>query len=213
MLGFKPNRIVKFLIVSDLIFWTGWGFINPIFAIFIIERIEDGSALVAGIASGIYWVLTSILRIPIGIMLDKGKGEKDDYLVLTAGLLVAALVPLGFIFSKFAWHIYLLQSIYAVGMAMALSGWQAIFTRHIDKGKEATEWGIDATSVGFGMGIAGILGGLIVTMSGGFEIVFIAAEILGLLGVVALFKIKDEFNGSFDKGFYFSLKDIFNREQ
>lgn len=204
----KINLIIKYLVLSDLLFWTGWGLISPVFAIFIVERIEGGTAFVAGLASAIYWILMSILRIPISLFLDKTLGEKDDYWFLTIGLLVASFLPFFFILARLPWHIYLLQSIHAIAMAMSLSGWTAIFTRHIDKGKEATEWALDATSVGIGMGIAGAIGGWAVTKFG-FTLVFILVGIFGIIGAVLLFAIRKEFQEISGKGLHFSLKEFF----
>jgi MFS family permease len=205
---FKFNKIVKYLVLSDLVFYAGWGLITPIFAIFIVNNIQGGTILIAGIASSIYWVLKSVLRVPIGVFLDSHKGEKDDYFFLVFGLLIAALVPFGYIFSKLPWHIYALQAIYAIGMAMSVSGWAAIFTRHIDKGKESTEWGLDSASYGIGMGVAALAGGLAVTKFG-FNPVFIAVGIMGLIGVVLLLSIRNNIKGVFDGAHPFSLKRIF----
>lgn len=212
MINLRINRIVKYLILSDLVFYTGWGLITPIFAIFIVEKIQGGNAFVAGLSSAIYLILMSLLRVPIGIFLDSRPSEKDDYWFLTVGLFIAALVPFGFIFSKFPWQIYSLQAFHAIGMAMSLSAWPAIFTRHIDKGKESTEWGLDATSVGLGMGISGAIGGWAVTQFG-FNPVFIAVGIIGLIGAFLLLWLKNEIKGVFDHGFRFSLKEIFQKEK
>ena len=208
----KFNKIIRYLVLSDLIFYTGWGLITPIFAIFIVNNIQGGTILIAGIASSIYWVLKSALRVPIGIFLDNHKGEKDDYFFLVFGFLIAALTPFGYIFSKLPWHIYTLQAIYGIGMAMAGSGWSAIFTRHIDKGKEATEWGLDSTSYGIGMGVAAMVGGFAVTKFG-FNPVFIAVGIIGLMGVVLLLGIRNKIKGVFDDAHSFSLKRIFQGER
>ena len=216
-ISLTTNRIIKYLILSDLAFWTGWGLINPIFAIFIIERIEGGSIVVVGIASAIYWIFKALLRIPIGIFLDTLPSEKDDYFFLVSGLLIAALVSFGFIFAKIPLHIYVLQAFYALGIAMSLSGWTAIFTRHIDKGKEATEWGLDATSIGLGVGVAGAVGGLAVS-NFGFTPVFVAVGILGLIGVILLFALRKEIRGVFEKdslhnGVHSYFKEIFRRDK
>lgn len=48
------NITLKYLILADLAFWSGWGLVSPVFAIFIASNIIDGSAVVAGIAYGIY---------------------------------------------------------------------------------------------------------------------------------------------------------------
>jgi len=209
MIGLKVNRIIKYLIISDLVFWSSWGLITPIFAVFIIEKIEGGSVFIVGIATAVYWILRSFLRIPIGIFLDTCPGEKDDYLFLVIGLFIAALVPFGFVFASLPIHVYLLQAVYAVGMAMTSSGWAAIFTRHIDKGRESTEWGIDATSVGFGIGIFGAIGGWAVTKFG-FDSVFIIVGIFGLVGASMLLFLRKDIRGVFDHGLHFSFKDIFD---
>jgi len=204
--------VVKYLVLSDLIFWGGWGLIAPVFAIFIVNKIEGGSPFVAGMASGIYWILKSILRVPIGIFLDSRPGEKDDYFFLVFGLFLSSLIPFGYIFCHLPWQIYFLQVLYAVGMAMSLSGWSAIFTRHIDKGKEATEWGLDATSVGLGVGISGIVGGWAVGKFG-FTLVFLLVGILGLIGVGLLLALRKDISGVFDHGLHFSFKEIFHKEK
>jgi predicted MFS family arabinose efflux permease len=209
----KVNQVIKYLILADLIFWSGWGLLSPIFAVFVIKNIEGGSLSVIGLASGIYWILKSLLRIPIGIFLDSRRGEEDDFWFLFFGLVLSSLVPFGYLMAKYPWHIYLLQSLQAFGMAMALSGWTAIFTRHIDQGKEATEWGLDATFVGLGIGISGILGGMIAQIFG-FKTVFVLVGISGLLAGSLLFGILKIISPrSLKKGLIFSLREIFFQEK
>jgi predicted MFS family arabinose efflux permease len=210
----KINPIVKILVWSDLVFWLGWGLIGPVFAIFILQNIEGGSAAVAGFATAVYWILKSILRIPIGLFLDSFDGEKDDYWFMTGGLFVAALIPFGYIYASQPWHLYLLEAVHAAAMAMSLSGWSAIFSRHLDKGKEATEFGLDATAVGLGTGISGALGGLAVTYFS-FRQVFAVTGFLGLLGALLLLFLREGVEASV-RPFHFSpikkIKAIFYRE-
>jgi len=209
----KINRIIKYLILSDLIFWSGWGLISPIFAVFVVEKIQGGTVAVVGLASAIYWILKSILRIPIGLFLDSRSGEEDDFWFLFFGLIISSLVPFGYLMVSYPWHIYLLQVLFAIGMAMALSGSSAIFTRHIDRGKEATEWGVDATLVGLGIGIAGALGGLIAA-SFGFGALFVLVGILGITAAVVLLSILKLLSPrSLGKGMIFSFKELFQKER
>ncbi len=208
---FKINRIIKYLILSDLIFWTGWGLINPIFAIFIVEKIEGGTAAVAGIASAIYWILKSLFRIPISVFLDIFPGERDDYWALVLGFFLASLVSFGYLFASKPFHIYFLQVIFAFAMALALSGWSAIFTKHIDKGWEATEWGLDATLVGLGIGLSGAVGGMVV-MQFGFFPIFIAVGVLGIFSSLLLLVLKDEIKELLGHGAHFSLKESLQKK-
>jgi len=207
----KVNKIVKYLILSDLVFWLGWGLFNPVFAIFMIDKIQGGNAFVVGIATAAYWISKSLLRVPFGMILDKYPSERDDYLFAVMGLFIVALIPFGYYFSTLPWHIYLLQGIHGFGMAMTLSGWHPIFTRHIDKGKESTEWGLDQAALGLGIGISGIIGGWAVTKFG-FEPILILVGILGLIGVALLLFLRNEIKGVFDHGFRISIRDIFSRE-
>lgn len=183
------NRIIKYLILSDLIFYTGWGLINPIFAIFIVEKIQGGDLIVVGTATSIYWITMSLVRIPLGMLLDKRRGEKDDYAFTVFGLLLASLIPFGYLYITLPWHLYVLQAIYAFSMATSLAGWSAIFTRKIDRGREATEWSLSATGYSLGTGIAGVVGGYMVDQFG-FNPVFMAVGILGLVGVILLLFIR-----------------------
>ena len=185
------NKVIKFLIFSDLALLFGWGLISPILAIFITNHIQGGDVRVAGMAIGIYWLLKSLLQIPIGSYLDKNHGEKDDYYFLVGGTLLASLAPFGFIFSTLPWHIYLIQIIHALGAALALPAWCGIFTRHIDKGKEAQSWALDSSALGIGAGTAGIIGGII-AQAIGFNPLFIGVGVLGLLATILCLFIKKD---------------------
>lgn len=210
----KLNKIIKYLIYSDLVFYTGWGLISPIFAIFILNSIVGGTAFVVGLAAAIHLVIRSIVRIPFGMIVDSNKNHKRAYLFMVLGLFIAALVPLGYIFAKFPWHIYVLQGILGIMLAISTAGWTGIFTRHMDKGKESTEWGIDAVAVGLGPGIAGAVGGLAVTYYS-FQLVFSVVGIFGVLGTLLLLFVRKDIlhehkDGEYllEKGKLFSEREI-----
>ena len=105
------NKVIKVLIVSDFFLMAAWGLVTPILAIFVVNKVQGGDVSVAGIAIGIYWFLKALIQVPIGRFLDKTKGEKDDYYFVISGMIIASLVPLGFIFVTLPWHIYVLQGI------------------------------------------------------------------------------------------------------
>jgi MFS family permease len=181
MINFKINKIIKTLIGTDLVFLSALGIITPVFAIFITDKIKGGNIEVVGFAAAIYWIGRSIFEIPIAKFLDRTKGEKDDLYFLVIGYVVCALVNFGYIFSSLPWHIYLLEAIYAVGAALSWPAWSALFTRHIDKGKEGYEWSVEHVSFSAGIGITGALGGIVVA-NFGFNIAFVLAGIFALIG-------------------------------
>jgi len=176
----KINKIIKILILSDVALLTGFGFITPIFAIFLTNNIQGGNAQVAGFAASIYWIVKSLALIPFGRYLDKNLGEKDDLYFIIIGNILTAFVIFAYLFSYLPWHIYCLQVVYALGMAMNIPGYTAIFTRHIDKGKEAFDWSTRGALIGIGTGISGALGGII-AYNFGFEPLFIGVGIFILI--------------------------------
>jgi MFS family permease len=188
-MNLKLNKIVKYLIYSDLIFYTGWGLISPIFAIFLIDSIVGGTAFVVGLAAAINLISRSLLRVPFGMAADRS--QKRAYRFMFWGLLICAIIPLGYIFSRYPWHIYILQVIFGSAAAMTTAGWTSIFAKYMDRGKESTEWGIDAVAVGIGPGIAAVIGGLAVDYFS-FNWVFVAVTIVGLIGVFLLLVVKKD---------------------
>jgi len=186
------NKVIKILILSDMSLIAGLGFIAPIFAIFLTDRIQGGGNIeVVGYAAAIYWIFKSLVVIPLGQYLDRNHGEKDDLWFIIIGNLLAALAIFGYIFSSLPWHIYLLQVVYALGMGMNVPGYTAIFTRHIDKGREALNWSVRSCLIGIGAGVSGALGGIIANRFG-FNTLFIGVGIFILLSAFLPFLISKE---------------------
>ena len=177
----------------DLVINSAWGFLAPVFAIFLLEEIAHADvargAQIVGFATFSYWVSKSIFQIPIAKYLDKNHGEIDDFWFYIVGTIITGLVPFGFLFSYLPWHIYALQVLHALGMSMIIPSSYAIFIRHADKGKEAYESGLDTTLLGLGAGITGALGGILVGYIG-FELIFILTGVFTLLSVVLIFPIR-----------------------
>ena len=185
------NKIIKILIFSDIALVGGIGFMAPVFAIFLTERIQGGNVMVVGYAAAIYWIVQSLVVIPFGRYLDRNHGEKDDVWFISIGSALGALAICGYIFSYLSWHIYFCQVIYAVGMGMNIPGYTAIFTRHIDKGREAFDWSVRSALIGFGSGIAGALGGIIANRFG-FNVLFAGVIIFLLISALLPLLIRKE---------------------
>ena len=182
------NKVIKTLIASDFLLQAGWGLIGPIFAIFLTEQIKDGSVATVGFVAATYWLTKSLVQPFIAHYFDRKEGERDDFIFMVAGLYVANLVPIGYLFSNYSWQIILLEFIRGLAMACFVPAWYAIFTRHIDRGWEAFSWSIDSTSIGIAAGFSAAFGG-IVAASLGFKILFILVSFFGLLSASMLLLI------------------------
>lgn len=185
------NRVIKVLISSDFLLQSGWGLIGPIFAIFLTKQIQGGDLKMVGFVAATYWMAKSIIQPFIAHRLDRNHGEKDDFIFLVGGMYVANLIPLGYIFSTQPWHIFTLEFIRGVAMACVIPTWSGIFTRHINKGREAFSWSLESTGVGFAAGLAGAIGASLASIFG-FKIVFVLVSIFGLMSSSLLILIRHQ---------------------
>ncbi|MFA6251851.1 MAG: MFS transporter [Candidatus Paceibacterota bacterium] len=214
----KLNKIIKYLILADLAFYSGWGLVSPIFPLFIersisTEGIIGGSIVIASTAAGIFWITRALFQYPIGYFLDNQKGDKDDYFFLVLGLCLASVIPMLYTLAQTAWHIYTIQFFYGVSMAMNIAGWRALFTRSIEKGKEASQWSLDDALLSIGQGVSGILSGICVFLFG-FVITFLMASLLGLVSVFLVLNLRRDIKGVFDENIALKIKNTLNgREQ
>ena len=183
---------VRFLTVSDVVIGTGLGLFGPIFAVFLAQRIETNNALeIIGIGTSIYLFTRSLGQIPVAYLIDKIPGERDDFKILMIGNIVYVLVPILYIFISQPWHLFAIQFFYGLGAALVFPSWYAIFTRHIDKGKEGMEWGMYQTVNDMGTAVAASIGGFVAAFYG-FNAVMIAASALSAVGILFIYWIKDD---------------------
>ena len=80
---------------------------------------------------------------------------------------------------------------YGLGAAMAYPTWSALFTRHIDRGREAIEWGSYHMLTDLAGAAAASMGGLIAGLYG-FESVFVVASVIALFGCATLLIIRED---------------------
>lgn len=181
----KINQVIQYLTYSDILMLSGWGLISPIIAVFFTEQIKGGSVALAGFASAVYFLVKSVVQIPVARYIDLKRGEWDDYWVMITGSLLITLAAFLFIFAQYPWQVITIQIIYGVGGALSYPSWLAIFTRHIDKKQEGLDWSIYFTTTDIGAALSGALGGLLAAALG-YKIVFFLVGVISLLGTFFL---------------------------
>jgi len=186
------NRIIVFMIYSDLLMISATGFLSPILAVFLTNQIRGGSLAVVGFATTIFWVVKSLLQIPVSWYVDKQGNDFLTYLFMVAGAALASLVPLlYFFFARSAGQVYVLETLNGVGYALMTTTWFALFTKHIDERREATEWAMHSNAVGLGYAAAAAVGGVLADRFG-FRLIFPLVSALMFAGTaMLLFVSKD----------------------
>lgn len=190
------NPVIRILLLSDLIILSSYGLVSPILAVFIANSIEGGSVAVAGIASAIYLLSRSIFQMPIAIMIDNKKGERDDFWAVLIGSMIFSLVPLLFLIVSTPLQLYAIQFVYGLSTAILSPAWNAIWVRHIDKGHEGITAGLYNTFIGLGGALTASIGGLIANEYG-FAPLFITVSVSSVIGsLLIIFIYKDMKTGT-----------------
>lgn len=186
LLGMNP--VIRFLTISDVVILGAMQLLAPVFAIFVIERIDGGNVAVAGLAVAIFLVSKSVFQIPVASVMDRIQGERDDFLFMFWGTIAASAAQIGYLFISTPLELYVIQIILGVSSAITFPSYMAIFTRHIDKQKEGMEWGVRFTltdlSAAFGASVGGFF-----ALTYGFDFLIILTVVISILGTLFLLPI------------------------
>lgn len=183
------NPVIRFLIISDTVIIGAAGLLGPIFALFIQDFIQGGNEAVAGLAAGIYLFTKSVLQIPIAHFIDKIRGERDDFWLMFVCTVLIALIPFLYLIIDTPLELYMVQFVLGLFTAFTFPTYMAIFTRHIDKEKEGTEWGVYFTLTDLTSAAFAAIGGFLASTQG-FGVLITVVVGLSLAGAVMLWPIK-----------------------
>lgn len=166
----------------------------------------DNKIEVIGYATACYWITRVIMAIPISRLLDKIKGELDEYSFMIAGTFLMAVIPLFYTISSEPWHIYLLQGISGLANSMAVPAWRIIFTNHIDKKIIGFEWSLEDVGVGIATASSAAIGAVIADRLG-FNVLFVIISFFGVISAFILTAIRKNKKNIFE----FLVRDALDR--
>lgn len=177
------NKRFLLLILSDILILSSFGLIGPIFAIFIIDNLEGGTIVAAGLSTTIFLVVKSVAQLPLSkFFIDK---EKHKTRALLLGTFLIIVVPFIYFFAKSVYAIFVAQAIYGLGAALAYPAWFSLFTTYMDKRHKGFEYTLWSTGVGVGTAITAFSGAKIAQILG-FKALFFVVGLIALMGFVLL---------------------------
>ncbi|MBU0470517.1 MAG: MFS transporter [Nanoarchaeota archaeon] len=193
------NRVIKFLMISDILVLTSFGLIDPILAIFFKEDLVGGSILMAGLAGTIFLLVKSSIQLPFSKYVDSHTYPSlIKWLIL--GTFLISTVPFIYIFSKSIYGIFLAQVIFGIGSGFAYPTWLGLWSTHLDKNKESFEWSLYSTLAGLGTALTAVVGAALAQWVG-FNFTFILVGIVSFVGCLMLFELdRREKKSGFDLG-------------
>ena len=186
------NRVIKLLMISDVLVLTSFGLIDPILAIFFKEDLIGGTIFTAGLASTVFLIVKCSVQLPFSRYVDSSSYKKRLRWLIFGSFLISS-VPFIYIFSKHIQMIFFAQIIYGIGSGLAYPTWLALWTTHLDKKRETFEWSLYSTLTGLGTAMTAAIGAGLSYLVG-FKITFIFVGILSLTGCLILFGLERKKN-------------------
>lgn len=179
---FHMNPIVKAFIISEIFLWSSWNAIVPIFAIFVVNKIPGGNTEIAAAAFSTYLISRVIFELISGRYISKSK-DVQKFIISIAGIILISLGYIGFAMTKNVTSIFIFYSVIGMGLGIASPAKNSLFSTHLDKNKEVTEWSVYDGFIFMGMAMSVTIGGFVANRYG-FTFLFYLVAITNLLSII-----------------------------
>ncbi|MBU2561340.1 MAG: MFS transporter [Nanoarchaeota archaeon] len=180
------NRTLKTLLLTDACFIFAVGLFGPIYAIFV-ENI-GGDLLDAGWAWAAFMLTAGI----VVFLMSRWENRVKHYeQLIIGGYAMRSVAIFGYIFISSPLHLMIVQVLLGLGEAFTIPAYDALFTTHIDKGKEASRWGDWEVMYYIVTASSAIIGAGIVTALG-FQTLFLIMFGVSILGLLLSIRLMPE---------------------
>lgn len=178
---------LKILLMISALLLAAAGLLGPIYAVYVQEI--GGDLLTAGTSYAVFAISAGLLTFLFGRWEDR-VDHQEKFII--AHYLLAAIGYFGYIVAKTPTHLFIIQAVFGIGMAMGAPAYDGVYSRYMDKGKYASQWGTWEAMHWIVTAIAAALGGLLANLYG-FKVLFMimfALSIIALLVSLLLIKKK-----------------------
>jgi len=152
------NKYTKLLFYGNIIWYLGEGMLGPLFAVF--------AGKVGGDVLEISWAWAAYLLVMGFVIIVAGKlsdGTLGKERLMVAGFAMNATFTFGYLLVSSPLHLLFVQAGLGVATALAMPTWEALYSKHQDRKHAGFEWGLAEGAGNMLMGLAIIVGGLVVT--------------------------------------------------
>ncbi len=159
------------------------GMLGPIYAVFVQEI--GGGTFTAGAAYGVYTIAAGIMIYIMSRIEDRIDHQEK---LITFGYALSTIGFLGYLLVQKPVHLFLVQTIIGLAAAIRIPAFDSYYSKNLDKGKFASEWGIWESMSWIVAGISAIVGGAVASLLS-FHTLFIAMAIVSFIGVLLSFML------------------------
>lgn len=172
------RKQLKILLFSSALFTLAGGLFGPLYAVFVKEI--GGDLLTAGAAYSAFAIASGILIFFVSKWEDHVK-HLEKLVIL--GYTLGCVGYIGYLLIREPWHLFMVQIIFGFAQAIGSPAYDGLYTKNLDKGKFASEWGLWSSISLIVAGIAAAAGGYLARLYG-FQTLFGIMFILSLCGLI-----------------------------
>ncbi len=176
----KKSNVLSILTFNDASLWGADTFMAVIFALFITNNINEGTAIIVGFSFAIYRLARAFSSIPIGRLLDEHKGHIDEYFAVIGSGVLIGLSYFGLFFATEIWHVYLGMAFIGIGHSLDILSWKILFYGNMPKNSGGEIIGVYETFMQIVYALSTVIAGFIGEYYG-FEWVLLVAAVLAFM--------------------------------
>lgn len=180
------NRALRVLLVTNAMILISAAMLGPIYALFV-EKI-GGSLLDASLTSAIFAFAAGLTTLSAGRYIDK---IKRPHFIVIFGYLVMGLSFILYMFVNTIWALFSVQILIGFAEAISYPAFDAVYSKHLTRGKIGTEWGAWESVNFFSAAIGATIGGFIATIFGFNGLFTIMAGLCFLSAIYMLYFTKN----------------------
>ena len=179
----KFNKVVIYLSLSDVFTWGPYTIISMLTGLYLASKLGENVVQFVGIGTSIYFFTRAFFQLPIGILTDKYKHDKDELLILFVGILLMGFPFLLYPHIQNQYQYFFLQFLFGLGVSLNLTSWRKLFALNIDSGREGRQYSIYEIIMSLSTAFICILGGYIANLGGiYFDTVMSVAGVIIMTG-------------------------------
>lgn len=171
------KQTIKILLLSSFFINLAAGLFGPLYAVFVLQI--GGDLLTAGVAYAGFSIALGIMIFFLGSWEDRVK-HQEKLIIISRVLSVIGFF--GYLFIRNPVDLFFVQIIFGLAEAIIVPAYDSLYSRNLDKGKAASEWGVFESTRAIVLGAAAVAGGFL-AQEYGFSMLF------SLMAVISLFSL------------------------
>lgn len=154
------------------------GLFGPFYAVFVDEI--GGGAFIAGSSYSIYAIAAGILLFITSRFEDRV--DHTDKLIVV-GYLLATIAYFSYTLVERPVHLFAVQGLVGIATSIKSPAFDELYSRNLDRGKEASEWGIWESMAWIVTGFSALTAGFVVEQFG-FDTLFVLMGTFSMFGTI-----------------------------